>query len=81
MGVAWFDADGKHVKAAPSHIKKAFGKEVRSVAALGKELEQAYLGQRTRLEASFLPLPGTCRSRTGGNILLSILCSDFSAAG
>ena len=57
VGVAWFDADRKHVKAAPSHIKKAFPKEVRSVAALAKELEQAYLAQRTRLESSFL-VPG-----------------------
>ena len=55
--VAWRNADGKIVKAAPSHIKKAFPKEVRSVTALAKELEQASLAQRTRLESSFL-LPG-----------------------
>jgi hypothetical protein len=54
VGVAWHNADGKLVKTAPSHIKKAFPKEVRSVAALAKELEQAYLGQRTRLESSFV---------------------------
>jgi hypothetical protein len=52
VGVAWHNADGKLVKTAPSHIKKAFPKEVRAVAALAKELEQAYLGQRTRLESS-----------------------------
>jgi len=54
VGVAWHNADGKLVKAAPSHIKKAFPKEVRSVAALAKELEQAYFAQRTRLESSFV---------------------------
>jgi hypothetical protein len=53
-GVAWFDADRKLVKAAPSHIKKAFPKEVRGVAAQSKELEQAYAAQRMRLESSFL---------------------------
>ena len=53
VGVAWRNADGKLVKSAPSHIKKAFPKEVRSVAALAKELEQTYFAQRTRLESSF----------------------------
>jgi len=57
VGVAWFDANNKLVKSAPSHVKKAFPKEVRAVAALAKELEQAYLAQRIRLESSFL-LPG-----------------------
>jgi hypothetical protein len=54
VGVAWHNADGKLVKAAPSHIKKAFPKEVRSVAALAKELEQAFLAQRARLESYFV---------------------------
>jgi hypothetical protein len=54
VGVAWHNADGKLVRAAPSHIKKAFPKEVRSVAAVAKELEQAYLAQRARLESSFV---------------------------
>ena len=53
-GVAWQNADGKLVKSAPSHVKKAFPKEVRSVATLAKELEQVYFAQRTRLESSFL---------------------------
>ncbi|HLJ23306.1 MAG TPA: DUF4132 domain-containing protein [Candidatus Acidoferrales bacterium] len=57
VGVAWFDADRKLVKAAPSHIKKAFPREVRGVATQSKELEQSYTAQRTRLESSFL-LPG-----------------------
>jgi hypothetical protein len=55
--VAWHSTDGNLVKTAPSHIKKAFPKEVRSAAALAKELEEAYFAQRTRLESSFL-LPG-----------------------
>jgi hypothetical protein len=54
VGVAWRNADGKLVKSAPSHIKKAFPREVRSVAALAKELEQTYFAQRTRLESSFV---------------------------
>jgi hypothetical protein len=54
VGVAWHNADGKLVKAAPSHIKKTFPKDVRSVASLARELEQIYLAQRTRLESSFL---------------------------
>lgn len=52
--VTWLNADGKLVKAAPSYIRKAFPKEVRSVASLAKELDQVYLAQRTRLEYSFL---------------------------
>jgi hypothetical protein len=54
VGVTWRNADGKLVKAAPSHIKKAFPKEVRSVAVLAKELEQVCFAQRTRLESSFV---------------------------
>ncbi|HEX4641917.1 MAG TPA: DUF4132 domain-containing protein [Candidatus Acidoferrales bacterium] len=56
-GVAWFDADNKLVKSAPSHVKKAFPKEVRAVPALAKELEEAFIAQRTRLESSYI-LPG-----------------------
>jgi hypothetical protein len=54
VGVAWRNAEGKPAKAAPSQVKKAFPKEVRAVASLAKELEQIYLGQRTRLESSFV---------------------------
>src|SRR4029077_19566027 len=54
VGVAWHNAGGKPVKAAPLHIKKEFPKEVRAVASLAKELEQVYLAQRTRLESSFV---------------------------
>ena len=52
--VVWQNADGKPIKSAPSHIKKAFPKEVRSVASLAKNLEQTYLAQRSRLESSFV---------------------------
>lgn len=54
VGVVWHNAEGKPVKSAPSHVKKAFPKEVRAVGALAKELEQVYFAQRTRLEDSFL---------------------------
>lgn len=54
VGVTWRNADGKLGKSAPSHVKKTFAKEVRSVSALAKELEQAYLAQRLRLELSFV---------------------------
>jgi hypothetical protein len=54
VGMAWKNADGKLAKAAPSHVKKAFAKELRSVSSLAKELEQAYLAQRYRLESSFI---------------------------
>jgi hypothetical protein len=52
--VAWNNGDGKLVKSAPSHVKKAFAKQVRAVSSSAKELEQAYLAQRFRLESSFL---------------------------
>ena len=52
--VAWNNGDGKLVKSAPSYIKKAFAKQVRAVSSSAKELEQAYLAQRYRLESSFL---------------------------
>ena len=54
VGITWQNADGKLMKTAPSHVKKTFAKEVRSVSSLAKELEQAYLAQRFRLESSFL---------------------------
>ena len=54
----WLDANNRPVKSAPSHIKKAFPKEVRAIPALAKEIEQAYLAQKARLEASFL-IPGS----------------------
>src|SRR5262249_40940897 len=53
-GVMWRNADGKPVKAVPTHIKKAFPKEVKSVTALAKELGDAYRAQRYRLESSFV---------------------------
>ena len=52
--VIWRNANGEVVKSAPSHVKKAFGKETKAVSALAKELEQAYLAQRYRLESSFV---------------------------
>lgn len=54
VAVAWNNADGKLVKAAPAHIKKAFAKEVKDVAKLAKELEEAYTAQRFRLESSLM---------------------------
>ncbi len=54
VAVTWRNADGKPVKSAPSHVRKAFAKEVRSVSSLAKELEQAYRAQQVRLESSFL---------------------------
>jgi hypothetical protein len=56
VAVIWRNADDKFVKSVPSHIKKAFGKEVKSVSSLAKELEQAYYAQRYRLESSFVNL-------------------------
>ena len=53
VALCWHNAEGKMAKSAPSHIRKAFPQKVRSVASLVKELEQAYLAQRTRLESSF----------------------------
>ncbi len=50
----WRNADGKLMKAVPPYIRKTFGKEVKSVAALVKELEQAYQAQRYRLESFFI---------------------------
>ena len=54
VGVMWRNAEGKLVKAPPSHIKKAFPKEVKSVTALAKELGEVYRTQRYRLESSFV---------------------------
>ena len=52
--VFWHDAEGERTKSAPSRIKKAFPQKVRSVALLVKELQQAYLAQRARLESTFI---------------------------
>jgi hypothetical protein len=54
VAVAWHNADGKPVKAAPAQIRKAFAKEVKDVAKLAKELEEAYTAQRIRLESSLM---------------------------
>lgn len=54
VAVAWRNAEGKLVKTAPAHIKKAFAKEVKEVAKLAKELEEAYTAQRVRLESSLM---------------------------
>jgi hypothetical protein len=50
----WRNADGKLMKSAPPYIRKTFGKEVKSVSTLVKELEQAYHSQRYRLESFFV---------------------------
>lgn len=54
VGVVWRNAESKLVKVPPSHIKKTFPKDVKSVAALAKELGEAYRAQRYRLESSFM---------------------------
>ena len=54
VAVIWRNTDDKFVKSVPSHIKKAFAKEVKSVSASAKELEQAYYAQRYRLESSLV---------------------------
>jgi len=54
VAVIWRNADGEVVKSVPSRTKKAFAKELKSVSAFAKELEQAYLVQRYRLESSFV---------------------------
>lgn len=54
VSVTWRNAEGKLVKSAPHHIRKAFAKDVRAIGSLAKELEEAYRAQRVRLEASFL---------------------------
>ena len=54
VAVIWRNTDNKFVKSVPSHIKKAFAKEVKSVSASAKELEQAYYAQRYRLESSLV---------------------------
>ena len=52
--VSWWSAEGKLLKSPPTHVKKAFSKEVRALAPMAKEIEQAYAAQRFRLESSFL---------------------------
>jgi hypothetical protein len=54
VGIIWRNAEGKLVKAPPSHLKKTLPKEVKSVAALAKELGEVYRTQRYRLESSFV---------------------------
>jgi hypothetical protein len=54
VSVSWRNADGKLVKSAPQHVRKAFAKEVRAVGSLAKDLEEAYRVQRVRLESSFV---------------------------
>lgn len=56
VATAWYNADGKLLKTAPSHVRKVFGKEVKSVSAQAKDLERVYSTQRSRLE-SFLGSP------------------------
>jgi hypothetical protein len=64
---------------AGQSASKAFPKEVKSVAALAKEVEKAYSAQRSRLESSPSCSCVRCPSRTGGSILLSILCTGYWA--
>lgn len=52
VAMCWYNADGKLVKSAPAHVRKALAKEVKAASSLAKELEQAYSAQRSRLEAS-----------------------------
>lgn len=52
VATAWYNADGKLMKTAPSHVRKAFAGDVKSVSKLAKELEQLYSTQRMRLESS-----------------------------
>jgi len=52
VATAWYNGDGKLLKSAPAHVRKAFPKDVQSVAKVKKDLEQTYLVQRSRLEAS-----------------------------
>lgn len=54
VAAAWHNADGKLVKTAPTHVRKAFAKEVKDVAKLAKELEEGYSAQRVRLESSLM---------------------------
>jgi hypothetical protein len=54
VAVIWRNADGEVVKSAPARTKAALGKEVKSVSALAKELEQGCVAQRYRLESSFV---------------------------
>jgi len=49
---AWYNENGKLLKSAPTHIRKAFPKEVKSVSTLAQALEQIHSTQRIRLESS-----------------------------
>jgi hypothetical protein len=54
VAVTWHNADGRLVKTAPQHIKKAFAKEVKDVTKVAKEPEEACTAQRVRLESSLM---------------------------
>jgi hypothetical protein len=54
VAIIWRNENGELVKSVPSRTKKAYAKEVNAVSASAKELDQAYLVQRYRLESSFL---------------------------
>jgi len=54
VALLWKNPEGKLVKAAPATVRKAFAKEVKTAAALAKEIEQTHAAQRARLEASFI---------------------------
>ena len=54
VAVIWRNENCELVKSVPSRMKKAYAKEVKSVSASAKELDEAYLVQRYRLESSFL---------------------------
>ena len=54
VSVTWTNADGKLLKSPPPHVRKGFSKELRALGPLAKEIEQAYVAQRFRLESSFL---------------------------
>jgi hypothetical protein len=77
VAVIWLNADGRVAKSVPSHVKKAFSKEVKSVSAFVKELEQAYYAQRYRLESSFVNVrsmsPGHWRQYFIDHTLLGLI--------
>ena len=53
VALTWHNSDGKLLKSPPASLRREFAKEVRSVARLKTELEQAYAAQRARLELLF----------------------------
>ena len=52
--VIWRNAEGKLAKSASPRIRKVFAAEVKAVGTTAKEIQQAYLAQRYRLEESFI---------------------------